>query len=248
MQPNSIFLAVIAFVIGLSSANQSFAAGRKKGGKGAFAGGSISAGFGVGVTTADQAGLNTMIGVSKNTANASTSNFGSGLEFMGHLTFKFANNFTAIQIRPTYLQQSTSGTGADGSHSYDLVGYTLFPLVRIIPLSNDIIDFYMQAGVGYGKLEGSITNGPTKATFTGSSFGLQAGLGADFCLLPDHCFGIEGNYRYLPIDRNIVGSSNGTVTGASQSQAGRELEDLNGSDVATTLTGISGILTYTFNF
>ncbi len=235
-------------MICLTFSNHTFAA-KKRGGKGAFAGGSLAMGLGVSLTGADQSGLNTMIGAAKTADAASTSNFNSGLEFIGHLTFKFSNNFVAIQLRPSYFQQSTSGTGTSGSHSYELTGYTLFPLVRIIPLSNDIIDFYMQAGIGYGKLEGSITNGPNKAKFSGSSFGLQAGIGADFCLIPDHCFGIEGSYRYLPISRNIVTSTSGSAPfGTTQAQSDRELEDANGSDVATSLTGISGILTYTMNF
>ena len=227
---------------------QTFAA-KKKGGKGAFASGSLSAGLGIGLTTADQAGLNTMISTAKTSVAATTSTFSSGLEFMGHLTFRFSNGLVALQLRPTYFQQSTSGSGSDGSHSYDLTGFTLFPLVRIIPLSNDIIDFYLQGGIGYGKLDGSITNGTRKASFSGSSFGLQTGIGADFCLVPDHCFGVEGNYRYLPIQRNIVSSASGALPyGASQAASDRELEDLNGSDVATSLSGISGILSYTYNF
>lgn len=224
---------------------------RKRGGKGIFGGGSLSVGLGAAVTTADQSGLNTMINTSKTAANGSTSNFSSGLEFVGHITFRFSNNFVALQLRPTYFQQSTSGTGSDGSHSYDLKGYTFFPLVRFIPLSNDVIDFYMQTGIGYGKLSGSIANGARKAEFSGSNFGLQVGLGADFCLVPDHCFGIEGNYRYLPIERNIVSTGTGPTNlpyGASQAQADRELEDLNGSDIATSMSGISGLLTYTYNF
>lgn len=223
---------------------------KKKGGRGAFAGGSVSAGFGVGLTNADQSGLNTMIGVANNSTASSIGNLGSGLEFMGHLTFRFSNNLVAFQIRPTYFQMSTSGNGTSGSHNYDLTAFTLFPIVRLIPLTNDIIDFYIQGGLGWGKLSGSITNdGSRKASFSGSNFGMQVGLGADFCLVPDHCFGVEGNYRYLPIERNIVSSASGSLPhGASQATTDRELEDLNGSDVGTSLTGISGILTYTFNF
>jgi hypothetical protein len=224
-------------------------AAKKKGGKGAFAGGTLSAGLGLGLTTADQSGLNTMISTTKTAVASSTSNFSSGLEFMGHITFKFSNNLVAVQFRPTYFQQSTSGSGTDGSHSYDLTGFTLFPLVRLIPLSNDIIDFYMQLGIGYGKLDGSITNGTRKVSFSGSNFGMQAGIGADFCLLADHCFGVEGNYRYLPMERNIVSSASGALPyGTSQAAKDRELEDLNGSDIGTSMTGISGMLTYSYNF
>lgn len=240
----------LAFIL-ITPDHAKAAGAKKKGGRGAFRGGAISAGFGVGITTANQSGLNTMIDVSKTSVAASTSNFNSGVEYMGHLTFRFSNDLVALQFRPTYFQQSTSGTGTDGSHSYDLKGYTIFPLVRIIPLSNDIIDFYLQAGIGYGKMDGSVTNGARKVDFTGSSFGMQAGLGADFYFFPDHGFGIEGNYRYLPIARNIASSGTGPANlpyGSSQAAADRELEDLNGSDVATSMTGISGLLTYSYNF
>ena len=155
----------------------------------------------------------------------------------------------AIQLRPAYFTQSASGSGTDGSYNYALKGLSLFPLVRLIPLSNDIIDFYLQAGIGYGKLDGEITNGPRNSSFSGSGFGAQIGLGADFCLVPEHCFGIEGNYRYLPLARNIVKSGTALPPyGASQSIPERELEDINGNDVATSMSGISGALNYTFNF
>lgn len=224
-------------------------AAKKRGGKGAFAGGSISMGFGIGILTADQDGLNAMIRDAKTATNSSTGSFSSGYEFSGQFTFRFSNNLVALQLRPSYVMQSTSGSGTDGSYDYNLTGYTLFPLVRLIPLSNDIIDFYLQAGIGYGKLDGEITNGGRNAKFTGSSFGMQLGVGADFCLLPDHCFGVEGNYRYLPIVRNIVTSASALpVYGSSQAVTDRELENTNGSDVATSLTGISGALNYTYNF
>lgn len=245
-----ISLMTLLFTVSILSTSQNvFAA--KKGGKGAFAGGSLSAGLGIGLSTADQSGLNTMIGAANAASAAGVSDFSSGLEFMGHLTFRFSNNFVALQLRPTYFQQSTKGNGTDGSHKYELTGYTIFPLLRIIPLSNDIIDFYLQGGIGWGKLSGKVENGARNASFNGSNFGMQMGLGADFCLLPSHCFGVEGNYRYLPIDRNIVSSGTGPSSlpyGTSQAQSDRELEDLNGSDVGTSMTGISGILTYTFNF
>ncbi len=248
---NFLVLVVSLFSLLLIFPEQGFSLAKKKGSKGAFKGGSLSMGLGLGLTTADQSGLNTMINVSKNTVAASTGTFSSGLEYVGHLTYRFSNDLVALQFRPTYFQQSVSGTGSDGSHSYDLTGFTLFPMVRLIPLANEIIDFYIQAGIGYGKLDGSIANGTRKVSFSGSSFGMQVGLGADFCLLPDHCFGIEGNYRYLPITRNIAGSGTGPANlpyGASQAQTDRELEDLNGSDVGTSLTGISGVLGYTYIF
>ncbi len=226
-------------------------AAKKRGGRGAFAGGSISAGLGFAVSTADQTGMNSLISAAKTAVNSSTSSMGAATEYVGYLTFRFANNFVALQLRPTFFSQSSSGSGTDGAHDYSLTGYSLFPLVRIIPLSNDIIDFYIQGGLGYGKLDGHIKNGVREANFSGSSFGAQLGLGAEFCFVPDHCFNVEGNYRYLPISRNIVSSGTGPANlpyGTTQAQTDRELEDANGMDVATTLSGISGMLSYTYNF
>lgn len=227
---------------------ESFA--KKKGGKGAFAGGSLSVGLGLAVATADQDGLNQVIRAAKAGTNKSTAGeLSSGVEYMGHVTFRFSNNLVALQLRPTYFMQDSSGSGADGSYEYSLSGLSVFPLIRIIPLSNDLIDFYMQFGLGYGNMIGKIRNGARSVEFKGGNFGTQFGIGADFCFLADHCFGIEGNYRYLPISRNMVTSSSGALPdGITQATPDRELEDTSTNDVATKLSGISGVLMYTFNF
>ena len=230
------------------TAQESFAA-KKKGGKGAFAGGSLSVGLGLAVATADQDGLNQLVQAAKVARSSTAGTLSSATEYMAHVTFRFSNNLVALQIRPSYFLQDSSGNGSDGSYEYSLSGTSIFPLIRIIPLSNDLIDFYMQFGLGYGNLNGKIRNGARSLEFKGGNFGTQFGLGADFCFLPDHCFGIEGNYRYLPIPRNIVTSSSGAVPeGVSQNTADRELEDASFNDVATKLSGISGVLMYTFNF
>lgn len=238
-------LLLISILITLSSP---FAEAKKRGGKGAFAGGSLSFGLGIATTSATQDGINDVIQIAKATEGATVSTLSSGLEYVGHATFRFSNGVVALQLRPSYFTQEESGTGTQGNYSYSLSGLAMFPLIRIIPLSNDFIDFYMQGGLGYANLSGTIKNGSNTVDFAGGNFGAQIGIGADFCFLPDHCFGAEGNFRYLPIPRNIVSSASGAVP-AGLSQAGRdqELESF-GNDVATKLTGISGILMYTYNF
>ncbi len=234
-----------------SIADITFAASRKKGSKGAFAGGAVSIGAGFALSTAEQTGINSMVDAAKAAANSSASKLSTGTEYLGYATFRFANGFTAIQIRPSYFTQSSSGSGSDGSHSYDLTGFTIFPLARLIPLSNELIDFYIQGGLGYGKLEGSVQNASRQVKFSGSAFGMQVGLGAEFCFIPQHCFNLEGNYRYLPINRNIASSGTGPGNlpyGTTQANSGSELEDANGQDIPTTLTGIQGLISYTFNF
>jgi hypothetical protein len=223
-------------------------AAKKRGGKGAFAGGSLSVGLGLGFATAEQSGINDIIKNAKFSNQATTSELKSATEYSVQGTFRFSNGLVAIQLRPSLFQQSESGTGSAGTYSYSLSGFTIFPLVRLIPLSNDLIDFYMQLGLGYGKMDGEITNGPSKISFTGSNFGAQIGLGADFCFVPDHCFGVEGNYKYLPIQRNIATSASGGLSNnISQAASDQEVE-VSGSDLATQFTGISGIISYTYNF
>lgn len=243
----SIYSLLTVILLVFTFSNEAFAA-RKKGGKGAFAGGSLSAGLGISLSTAEQSGINTLINSAKASTNSTAGTLSAATEYIGYFTFHFSGNFVAIQLRPTLFSQSTSGSGTDGAHSYSLDGFTLFPLVRITPLSNDFIDFYVQGGLGYGKLDGSIKNGATSASFSGSAFGTQIGLGAQFCFVPDHCFNVEGNYRYLPISRNIVSAAAGLPTGVSQATVERELEDAGGMDIATTLSGVAGIISYTYVF
>lgn len=253
MKPFKLLFPLLVFAFSLIALPSSvLAVARKKGAKSALAGGSFSMGFGISLLTAEQNGLNSLIASAKAQApggGVSTGDLSSGMEYSGQFTFHFSNDLVSIQLRPSYFTQSASGSGTDGDYSYKLTGFTIFPLVRITPLSNDIINFYLQSGIGYGQLRGDITNGPRNVSFVGSDFGIQIGLGADFCLTPENCFGIEGNYRYLPMQRNIVRSSSALAPyGVSQAIPDRELEDASGKDIATTMNGISGNLNYTFNF
>ena len=253
MKPFKLLFPVLVFAFSLIALPTSvLALAKKRGAKSVLANGGFSMGFGVSLLSAEQNGLNSLISSAKAQApggNDSTGDLSSGLEYSAQFTFHFSNDFLAIQLRPSYFTQSATGSGTDGDYSYNLTGFTIFPLVRIIPLSNDFISFYLQSGIGYGQLRGDISNGPRNISFVGSNFGIQVGLGAEFCLLPEHCFGVEGNYRYLPMQRNIVrNSSTPAPYGVSQSVPDRELEDASGKDLATTMNGVSGTLNYTFNF
>lgn len=222
----------------------------RKGGAKALKNGSIAIGFGVSLMSANQDGLNDMIKAAKTAQpGVTTSELSSAMEYNAQFTFRFSNGLVAVQLRPSYFTQSSMGSGPTGDFDYKLTGFSLFPLVRLIPLSNDIIDFYIQGGLGYGELKGDITNGAgNNLSFKGSGFGLQIGLGADFCVTANSCFGVEGNYRYLPISRNIVNSASGTISGTTQTTPNKELEGLDGNDVGTSMSGVGGTLSYTFNF
>lgn len=222
---------------------------RKAGGGRALKGGTFSIGAGIGMGSFEQDGLNESIRNAKVISGATTGEMNSATEYMAFATYRFSNNLVALQIRPSFFSQTSNGSGAGGSYDYNLKGYSVFPLIRFIALSNDIIDFYIQGGLGFGKLDGSIQNGARKVDFSGSSFGTQIGIGADFCLVAEHCFGVEGNYRYLPIERNKVLSASGALPdGIGQASPNRELENISGDDIGTKLSGILGVISYTYNF
>jgi hypothetical protein len=120
-------------------------------------------------------------------------------------------------------------------------------MMRFVPLENNIIKFFLQGGVGYGRLSGSVENASGKVDFAGGTFGMMGGLGALFCFTPAHCMGVEGNLRYLPIARNTVSNVTGAHPQFSQAIADRELE-FDDSDVATSMSGIVGAVYYTLMF
>jgi len=240
--------SLLTLVVTILLATNAFAL-KKAGGGRAFKGGTLSIGVGLAMGSFEQDGLNEAIRNAKAISAATTGEMNSAIEYMGFASYRFANNVVALQLRPTFFNQSSKGNGTGGAFDYSLTGFTVFPLIRFIPLSNDVIDFFIQGGLGYGKLDGSITNGARKVTFGGSSFGTQVGVGADFCFLPEHCFGVEGNYRYLPVERNKVLSASGSLPdGIGQASPNHELENTSGDDVGTKLSGISGVITYTYNF
>lgn len=252
LMPANNYLKVFAltiFTMSLVLSNDAFAA-RKGGGAKSLKNGSVSIGLGVSLMSANQDGLNDMIKAAKVAQpGVTTSELSSAMEYNAQLTFTFSSGLVALQLRPSYFTQSSMGSGPSGDYDYKLTGFSFFPLVRIIPLSNDIIDFYIQGGLGYGELKGDVTNGTgNNVSFKGSGFGLQVGLGANFCMTASHCFGVEGNYRYLPISRNIVDSSSGTISGTTQIAPNKELEGADGNDVGTSMSGVGGTLSYVFNF
>jgi len=123
-------------------------------------------------------------------------------------------------------------------------------MFRMYALENSFIHFFLQGGVGYGNLTGNITAASKTLEYNGSAFGAVTGIGVDFCFSPSHCLTVEGNVRYLPIDRNISSGGNctdGTIPGVSQCGGTAEIER-SGNDLRTTMSGVQGVLGYTFNF
>lgn len=227
-------LILIAFTTTLFSP---FANAQRRGGGG---GGSSSLGFNLSIMSPSQSDTNEWI---DSLAVSGTKNLGTGYELSADYEYRFSGTMFSLMFRPSYFTQTASGGGVEAK----LTGYTFFPFLRLYPLESNFIRFFMQIGLGYGSLstELSNSNNSSSGTFDGSNFGATAGLGAQFCFTTSHCAVIEGNVRYLPIDRN-TGSASGTLGGKITQTAG-ELE-INSKDLGTTLSGIQGILGYKLYF
>lgn len=212
--------------------------------------GDMGLGIGISTVSAGQDDLNGAIDDAV-AAGANTKNLGSAWEFYANWSYRFSGTMYAFVFRPSYFTQSTEGTGAGGNYDYKLSGFTVMPIFRIYPLENSFIKFFMQAGLGYGSLSGAITAGAKNLDFKGSAFGAQGGVGVDFCFTPSHCLTVEGNLRYMPIERNLSTGGNcaaaGEIPGISQCGGSNEVER-NNNDLKTTLSGVQGLIGYTMNF
>lgn len=202
-----------------------------------------SLGLGMILMTPTQDDLNSSIGAINTAQSTSIDKLGTAYEFMGYFQYRFSSTMYAMQFRPSYFTQSSKGSG----YETKLTGLTFFPMLRIYALENTFIHFFLQLGVGYGKLDGEMTGPGTSVSWSGDSFGTMGGMGAEFCFTSSHCLVVEGNVRYLSIPRSVVKSTSGSPLGFSQAISSQELE-ANGSDVATTLSGVQGTLAYQLNF
>ena len=232
----SLAFAAIVFVGSLAHA---------KGG-----GGGSQIGFQLGMTSATQEHMNTLISrANSRVGGISTSSLNSAYEVSANYGYRFDGSVIALLFRPSFFYQKSDGSGGGSPYNYGVTGFTFFPIMRVIPLENDWLKFFMQVGVGYGRANGSIEEGTAKAEFVGDAFGSQAGLGAEFCYTANHCATIEGNYRYLKMDRNTVTSTSGTFAADSLSQygEGREVE-MDASDLAVRMSGLQFLVGYTYNF
>ncbi|WP_374029181.1 hypothetical protein [Bdellovibrio bacteriovorus] len=213
--------------------------------------GDMSIGLGISTVSAGQDDLNSAIDQAVTDRTASTKNLGSAWEFYANWSYRFSGTPYAFVFRPSYFTQSTEGSAADGSYDYKLTGFTVFPIFRLYPLENSFIKFYMQTGLGYGSLNGAITAGAKNLDFKGSAFGAMGGIGVDFCFTDAHCLTVEGNIRYMPIERNITTGGNCTaaneIPGVSQCGGSSEVE-IGDSDLRTTMSGVQGLIGYTMNF
>lgn len=237
-----LFIILLSLSLILLSTEDVFAA--RGGGSGGHA---LS--FGLTTIGSDQKDLNSIIDyVNTNQGGVSTKRLTSAYDFFGQYTYRFSGSIFALAFRPSYFTESGKGSGGTvGDYEHSLSGFTFFPLLRIYPLENAFIRFFMQGGVGFGYIKGEVKEGANSLSFSGSNFGAQAGLGAEFCFTENHCMTVEGNVRYLPVERNVADNVTGTLSGFSQVQKGREVE-YDQNDLATTMSGIQGVLAYTYIF
>ncbi|WP_413568645.1 hypothetical protein ACLWBD_14160 [Bdellovibrio sp. HCB117] len=239
-----LFLSTV-LAVSVLSVQDANAQRRFGGGRGLS--GDMALGIGISTVSADQDDLNGAIDDAVNASATNAKNLGSALEIYANWSYRFSGTMYAFVFRPSYFMQKTDGSN---SYKYELTGYTVFPIFRLYPLENSFIKFYMQTGLGYGSLNGSITAGANNLDFKGSAFGAMGGIGAEFCFTDTHCLTVEGNMRYMPIERNVSTGGNctgGTIPGISQCGDGSEVERGN-SDLRTTMSGVQGLIGYTMNF
>ncbi len=232
---NKIIALIIFFTAFFVGVNSALARG---------GGGGHSLGGGLILATPSQDDLDTHIASVNSAQSVNIDKFGSALEIFIDYQYRFSGTMFALQFRPSYFTQSTDGSG----YNMGLTGFTVFPLLRLYPLENGFIHFFLQTGIGYGKLSGHINQPQANVSFSGGTFGALAGLGAEFCFTDEHCMVIEGNLRYLPIERNIISSTSGTLQGNLGTPGSDDELEYNNSDLKTTLSGIQGILSYQYNF
>lgn len=210
--------------------------------------GTFSLGLSAGITAADQGDLNELQSrANTREGGISTGQLGNAWEFAGIFQYRYNGSFLAVQLKPTFFFQSEDGSNAAGeSFEYGVSGYTIFPTAKFHMLESDFMKFYSQLAIGYGYASGKIKEAGGSVEFSGGDLGYLAGLGAEFCFTKSHCISVEGNYRFLEIDRVTSDSSSGTFAANSITQANGEVEYDN-RDLKISLSGIQGFVGYIFH-
>lgn len=197
-----------------------------------------SLGFSLGLTGPTQTDVNSWV---TSLAQVGTQSLSGGYEFLFDYQYRFSRSMFSLLFRPSYITQSASG----GDVKTSLTSFNMFPMLRMTPLENSFLQFFLQVGVGYGTASLSLQNGGVSGSYSSSNFGAIAGLGANFCFTANHCMVVEGNFRYLPMPR-LTGNANGNL-GGNVTQSTGELEKDN-VDLSVSLSGVQGLIGYRFNF
>ncbi len=244
-------LTFLAISIALVSETFAQRIGGSSRGRGISLSGEHSLSFGFGLITSEQDHMDGVIDTSNTTSGTTgnVKNLGSGLEFFAQYGLRVDRSWWGFVFRPSMMSQSTDGACGTGNCKYEVNGVAFFPMIRMVPLENDVIKLFFQIGLGYGQMQGKISQPGGSVKFKGSAFGAIGGLGVDFCFTEASCIAVEGNLRYLPIERNLITSGsttglNGVNTGSNN---GDEIE-ANSKDLGTTMSGLQGLISYTIMF
>lgn len=247
------FIGAVLTALAMMSASGSAEAAR---GGGGLLGGESQFGLVGGVTQSSQDALNLLIsransrsGVGPVTTAALNSAYELGVQY----GYRFNGTMFSILFRPSYFLESSTGAGTGGGYNYSVQGITFFPILRMIPLENDFMKFFLNIGLGYGRATSKIEEGTANVEAVGDAFGTLIGLGAEFCITAAQCISLEGNYRYLSMDRNIVTGGTGTSSfsgaGNSLSQADTNKEvELDGDDLKIRMGGMQFLAGYIIHF
>ena len=209
-------------------------------------GGSMAVGVMGGFVNSEQTHINTLRARANQRAGGiSASDLDRAYEFGPFIQWRAG--LLAFQLRPSYFMQK-EGSGA---YEYSTSGYTVEGHFKLYPLENQDVKLYFETGVAYGSQKTSIKEDTFTVDAEGSSLGYLVGLGVEILWGP-HAIILEGGWRYLPIERNIVPASNGTpATGAnpsvSQYDVNGELE-YDGRDLSTNMSGTKMMIGYAYNF
>jgi hypothetical protein len=242
---------LFVFVVLVCASPKALAIRGSSGGGGGGLGGGNQIGFEAGVIQSEQEHMNTLISRANTRAGGiSTPAMNQAYEFTAHYGYRFNGSIIAVLFRPSYFYQQSKGSGGGSSYNYGVNGFTFFPMLRLYPLENDMMKFFMNFGIGYGRSSGTIEEGANKIDFAGDAFGTLLGLGAEFCY-DAHCLAVEGNYRYLKMERNIAGDVTGdfSTAGNSLSRASKNKEvEMDGTDLAVRMSGLQMLVGYVYHF
>lgn len=233
----------------------SFAFSQYGGGGGGLFSGTFSLGVSGGITATGQGDINELQSRANSRETISTSSLGNAWEIAGYIQYRYSGSFLALQLRPAYFLQQEEGNASNGEdYEYGVSGYTIFPMAKFHMLEDESIKFFTTVGVGFGYVSGEIVEGPASVEFSGNDIGYQVGLGAEFCFLGGfHCITVEGNYRFLVIDRVTADDFSGTefdsgsITQPNTGQTAGEVE-FDNKDLRIDLSGVQGLIGYVYHF
>lgn len=213
-------------------------------------GSEFSLGLNIGTTGGGQSDMNNLItSANSRESSLSVSELNNAWDISLMFTYK-VTSMIALQLRPSLYYLSEDGSNATGSFEYSVLGFNLFPILRLYLLENNYIAFFSNVGVGWGLASGDVKEASDSLDFSGSNLGYMVGLGAEFCFFGgSHCMNIEGNLRYLDIERVIAESASGSFTGSPITQASKSNEvEINGRDLGLNMSGIVGSIGYIYYF